>query len=489
MGFPDFSLAGHTIIVSDIHLTDVERSGNPNPLWKLFKLKKHFIDDDFRSFLEEMRRKINGPIELILNGDIFDFDSVMVLPEEPSFKVSWLEAKRGLFSEEAKSRFKIKIILDTHPVWIQAIRDFVLAGNRVIFIIGNHDMELHWTSVRQDILNYLNVPSEQSDLIRFCEWFYISNKDTLVEHGNQYDAYCVCSNPIHPLIKKGTKVSVRLPFGNLAGRYMINGIGLMNPYTIESYIKDSIWDYVSFYYHYVIRTQPLLPFTWFWSAMVTMVHSMIEGFLPPLIDPLTVDARIEDIAKRSNSSIFSILALKVIHVHPAIFNPFKIIRELWLDRAILLCLIVFGSFQFFSFLNVFANVSYIWFVVPLFFLIPIFIFYARSVRSEVDSAQHAAYSIGPLSARITKVKRIVYGHTHLECHQFINGIEMINTGTWSPAFHDIECTKPYGRRCFAWIRPSSDNPAESSERVSELYEWKKGQLVLIPKKLYNEEKC
>jgi UDP-2,3-diacylglucosamine pyrophosphatase LpxH len=409
-----------------------------------------------------------------LNGDIFDFDSVMAIPKDSNLHVNWLERLRGLSSEESKSRFKIRMILESHTVWVDALKRFVLAGNQVVFVIGNHDMELHWPSVRQDILDYLQLSPDKTSRVRFCEWFYISNQDTLIEHGNQYDAYCLCSNPIHPLIKKGSRILVRLPFGNLAGKYMVNGMGLLNPHATNSFIKESVWDYVSFYYKYVMRTQPFLLWTWFWSALVTLVYSITEGFLPALRDPLTVDARIEDIAKRANASVLVVLALKEVHVHPAIFNPIKILRELWLDRAILLGLIIFGSLQFFSFLNIFTNVSFWWFVIPMIVLMPAFIFYANSVESEVDSTQKAAFHMAPLSARITRVKRIVQGHTHLEGHQQVEAVEVLNTGTWSPAYHDVECKQPYGRKCFAWIKP-----VNGIDRQAELYEWKNPAPELI----------
>jgi hypothetical protein len=193
-----------------------------------------------------------------------------------------------------------------------------------------------------------------------------------------------------------------------------------------------------------------------------------EGFLPALNDPLTLDERITNIAQRANSSVGMLLSLKEVHVHPAIFNPFKILRELWLDRAILLGLIFFGSFQFFSFLNVFTNVSLIWLILPLIVLFPAFYFYASSVQSEVDAAQRVAFRKAPLSAKITHVKRVVQGHTHLESHSFTGGVEVLNTGTWSPAYHDVECKMPYGRKCFAWIQPDHKN----SKRVAGLYEWR-----------------
>lgn len=470
----DFTRAENTLVVSDIHLADAGELHPKFPLWKKFKLPELFVDKDFQLFLREMQSKIKGPIELVLNGDIFDFDSVMTIPKNSKLHVNWLERLRGLAPEEHKSKYKMQMILSSHPIWVRAIRDFVLAGNRVVFVIGNHDMELHWPSVQRELLDALNLPDAMRETVRFCEWFYISNQDTLIEHGNQYDAYCLCYNPVHPLIKKGSRILVRLPFGNLAGKFMVNGMGLMNPHAQNSFIKETMWEYFRFYYKYVMRTQPLLLWTWFWSAFVTLIESVTEGLLPALRDPLTVDARMSDIARRANSTVSVVLALKEVHVHPAIFNPFKILRELWLDRAILLGAILVVSFQFFSFLNIFAHVSFWWFLFPVIILMPAFIYYASSVQSEVDATQKSAFHMAPLSARITRVKRIVQGHTHMERHTEVDGIEVLNTGTWSPAYHDVECTQPYGRKCFAWIRPKS-----GPERESVLYEWTQSGPTLI----------
>ena len=467
----------NTIIVSDLHLCDAEPPHPRNPLWKRFKRPRHFVDRSFSDFLEHVQRKLirnDGavPIELVLNGDIFDFDSVMQAPGH--FEATWLEKKRGLASEEEKSRYKLSVILRDHAVWLSAVREFVMNGNRLVFVIGNHDMELHWPSVQQDFLRALDLPKDRVEAVRFCEWFYISNEDTLIEHGNQYDAYCLASNPIHPLIRKGSKVYVRLPFGNLAGKYMLNGMGLMNPHVDSSFIKSSFKEYFVFYYRYMMRTQPLLFWTWLWSAFVTLLYSLADGFLPAMRDPLTVPTRIADISSRAKATPMMVLSLRELHAHPAIFNPVKILRELWLDRALLLGLMVFGSFQAFSVMNVFVTVSVWWFIVPLAIMIPVFMSYAQSVDSEVDKTQTASFEMVPLSARIAKVSRVIHGHIHRERHSWIENIEYLNTGTWSPAFRDVECTQPFGRKCFAWIKPQG-----TGGRTSELYEWTDSGVELI----------
>lgn len=464
---PSYSVLStqHTLVVSDLHLSEAEPAHQKNPLWKRFKRPKLFIDRHFQSFLRHIPKLTQDRIELVLAGDIFDFDSVMKLSER--LKTSWLERLRGLHSEESKSHFKINTILDDHPVWVESMREFLQGGHSLIFIIGNHDIELHWPSIQTAILNRICSTDEQRARVRFCEWFYISNGDTLIEHGNQYDAYCMTNNPIHPMIRKTGKNYVRLPFGNIAGKFILNGIGLMNPHVDSSFIKQSFREYVIFFYKYVLRTQPFLIWTWFWGAMVTLLISLTDGLLPSMKDPLTAPQRVADIAERANGSPMLVWSLRELHAHPAIYNPIKILRELWLDRALLLGAIVFGSFQIFSMINVFINISILWFIFGVVALFPLFMFYARSIEPEVHATQNHSIKMAPIAARTAGVTRTIQGHLHHEIHTQFEEIEYINTGTWSPAYCDVECTKPYGRKCFAWIRPD----AKSIIRIASLFEW------------------
>ena len=263
---------------------------------------------------------------------------------------------------------------------------------------------------------------------------------------------------------------MRLPFGNLAGKFILNGMGLMNPHVDSSFIKSSAREYIIFFYRYVAKTQPFLLWSWIWSAAVTLVYSVREGLLPSQRDPLLTERRVSEMAQRANSTPQKLRALYDNHVHPAIFNPLKILRELWLDRALFLIFIFFLGFQFFSFINVFVPVSIWWFIIPVLILIPPFLFYAQSVESEVDHVRKNIREKISYSTQILGVKRAILGHTHKEIHTKIGEVELINTGTWSPAFHDVECTKPYGRKCFAWIKPGK------LERETQLYEWAQGKI-------------
>ena len=471
-----FTRADHTIVLSDVHLCEAEPTDPERPLWKRFKQRELFIDDCFARFLDYVQGVAEGSVELVFNGDLLDFDSVTVLPDEPGFRVSWLERLRGLGPEEPKSLFKVQRILQDHPVWFDAVRDFLGAGHRVIFVIGNHDLELHWPSVQQAVLEAIDPDGTLRERVRFCEWFYISNGDTLIEHGNQFDAYCLCADPVHPLVQLRSEPRVRLPFGDLAQRYMLNGMGLFNPYVEESFIRPA-GEYIKFFYRYVLRVQPLLALTWLWGALVTLIVSLREGFLPAIKDPLHLEERMEDIARRANSRPGVAHALREMSVHPAIFNPWKIAKELWLDRALLLALAAAVSFQTGTVLNVFAHMSVWWAALAFAILLPPVLFYARTVNSDIKNTERAIHKRLPLVAKVAGVKRVVLGHTHRERHIGIGGVELLNTGTWSPAYHDVECTRPFGRKCFAWMKP---DPAGQG-RLAELREWQDpGSEIFVP---------
>ncbi len=459
--------AQYTLILSDIHLADEEPPSPRSPLWKKFKSREYYIDGAFKKVLDSMEVQAKGPIELILNGDIFDFDSVMSLPDEPIFHISWLERRRGLNPEEPKSRFKIETILQAHHLWADALRSFMSRGNSVVFVIGNHDIELHWPQVQEAILGRIASTPEERARVSFVEWFYISNGDTLVEHGNQYDPYSLCMNPINPLIRKHQKLFLRIPFGNLAGKYLVNGMGLMNPHSEASYIKANFGEYMTFFFSYVLRIQPFIFWTWLWGSFVTLWVTVTEGIHPAQKDPLAIVDRIEEIATKANATPRTVLALRELHAHPACYNPFELLRELWLDRAIMLLLVFGTSFEVFLFFNLFTRTSIKMLAIPLVILFPAFAFYARSIRSGVQKSQEVAFNQMPVAAKIAGVKRVIHGHTHIAKHCIYSGIEHLNTGTWSPAFLDVECTKPYGKKCYAWIHPKENGES----RVSELFEW------------------
>lgn len=471
---PDFKTATHTAIISDLHLCEAEPVNLKYPLWKKFKTRQFFFDDTFEIFLKHCEERAQGgSVELILNGDIFDFDSVTRLPDQPVFHISKLEQQRGLFPREERSRYKIEVILKDHAEFVTSLRNFILRGNRAIFVIGNHDLELHFPEVQAEILHHLSLPDDKKKQVRFVEWFYISNQDTLIEHGNQYDPYCMCEDPVNPFVRGYNYVSLKLPFGNLACRYIMNGMGFFNPHVESNYIM-TLSEYLKFFFKYMFRAQPGLIFTWFFGSVITLIHSFIDRLRAPIRNPLTIEDRVSIIAEKSNADPRMVREMKELFVAPAASNPMLLARELWLDRAFMIFFSFFLIFQLMVLVRSIYHVSFFWAFIPLFLLLPFFLFYSKSITSLVSGYKEPDDRILAMTSAITKVKRVVYGHTHQTRHEIIGSVEHLNSGCWSPAFLDVECTKPVEQKNFVWI-----SPTEGGGRQAELFKFADGKAEIL----------
>lgn len=448
-----FLKADFTAILSDLHLCEAEPLHPKYPLWKKFKTRAFFFDDVFVDFLKHIQKKAEGKkIELVLNGDIFDFDSVTQIPERAVFRINWLEKKRGLYPRPERSKFKIECILKDHSVFIEGLKNFILSGNNVVFVFGNHDAEMHFPEVQDEITKALNLPEHRLGQVRFVEWFYISNQDTLIEHGNQYDPYCVYEDPVSPFTQGYNYKTMRLPFGNMACRYILNGMGFFNPHAEANYIM-SFSQYIGFFMKYMLKAQPFLMWDWFFGAVMTLTRSLVDRLNTPVKDPMKIENRVNFIAKKSNAEPRMVRELKELFVAPATGNPFLMARELWLDRAFIVMVAFFIIFELMFLIKQFFSISFYWAFIPLFIALPFFLFYSRSVSSLVKGYKEPDERIMNMSSRITKVRRIVYGHTHLPRHEMIGAVEHLNSGCWSPAFLDVECTKALDQKTFVWISP------------------------------------
>jgi len=443
-----------TAIVSDLHLTESEPFDPKRPFWKRYKSKDFFFDQDFAHFLIHLNQKTLGaPVELILNGDNFDFDAVMTLPAEPYFHVSWLERKAGLYPRPERARFKMEFIIKEHPIFFSALRDFILRGNKIVLIIGNHDIELHFQEVQNVLIKSLDLPSFLKDKFVIIPWFYVSGADTLVEHGNQYDPYCVFENPVNPFVYGRNFKTILLPFGDMTCRYMVNGMGYFNPHVDSNYIMD-LKGYVKFFFKYVVKTQPLLMLTWFWRSMVTLILVLYERFfLHSQSLGHALEARVQYIAKVSQVTPSQVYQMRESSVQPATRNPVLLLQELWLDRAFLFLLGFAAVFQVFLLIRQVIDISFLWGSVPILLLAPFFVFYSKSITSQVSAYKEPNDNLLLNAAKINNVQRIVHGHIHEVRHEMRGAVEYLNSGTWSPAFTDVECREKIDTKTFVWIEP------------------------------------
>ncbi len=482
-----FFKSDYTAIVSDLHLCEAEEPHKDYPLWKKYKSREFFFDQAFSKFLVEIQNMSEGnPIELILNGDIFDFDTVCSIPKKPQFRVSFIEKTRGLYAEESKSIYKIKSIFSYHPIWTRSISEFIKNGNKVVFVVGNHDLELLWTGVQEQIVKLLNLESEEKNRVRFCEFFYISNQDTLIEHGHQYDPYCRAEDPLRPFVLRYNKVEVKIPFGNLASRYMINGMGFFNPYLDTNFIMG-LGEYIRFFFKYMLRAQPFLLLTWLWGATITLVHTIRDRLRTPIKEPLTFEKFVDFVAIKANATPGMVRQMNELAIPSASAKPFLILRELWLDRAILFALALLCVFMLAWFISYFLEISLLLMMLPFLVFVPYFIFYSRTFESKVMDFKEPEERTLSMAGQITGTKRVIYGHTHIVRHEMFGPIEHLNSGTWSPAFKDVECIEKEEQRTFVWIEPHLKGE-KNAPRYANLFQMTDKGPVLFFKKARLEDK-
>jgi len=469
-----------TLIVSDLHISESEPVNPKRPLWKRYKQKDFFFDEALIKCIEFVENKpsVEGPAvktELILNGDTFDFDSVTQTPSDGKNPVSLSHKKWGLGSQEWMSIYKIERIIEEHRWWLQQLGAFIQRGNSVVFVIGNHDLELHWPTVQERVVKAMNLTEDHLEGVRFCSWFYLSGGDTFITHGHQLDAMCSVRDPVNPFIQLRRKAAVRLPFGEHASRCMLNTMGYFNPHATRNYIMNSR-EYLRFFANYMVKTQPLIVITWFTGAIATFVRTTIHHMLPPMRDPLFVEEKTDDIAASANVTPAQVRRLAAAGTPPASANPLKILRELWLDRALLIIGSLLFGIQFILALNMVWPISPWWALGPALLLSPLIFIYAHSVHSSVFATPLLSKPSAKLLSQITGVNRIVLGHNHVpECSK-LDDVEYINSGSWSPAYSEPECINRIGTPTFVWIGKTE----QKSRRTATLWRWPEGTLEPVP---------
>ena len=226
------------IVISDLH---IGRGKNP-ATGRYFNLEAFFYDRDFERFCryicdDAAARGVK--LRLVLNGDIFDF--LRVEPVDPTDEPDRVEKRRRDRTTPAAIVRIVAEILAGPPGLARGLAYVLRFAEEVIFLPGNHDLEMQWSSVQAEIRRALlaEVESQAGEeaakradqRLRFESWFYHEPGRLWIEHGCQYDP----ENSFTYLLRSGLEseaASVHqaeydLPLGNFFQRYLYNAFGHM----------------------------------------------------------------------------------------------------------------------------------------------------------------------------------------------------------------------------------------------------------------------
>lgn len=427
--------ADRYLVVSDLHLADIEDHEDE---WKYFKGSDYVFDGDLVALIEDFAGRGGGPGTLILNGDIVDFDLVTAVPADPPWPLSPGEGRRGLAATPEKSAWKLSLILEHHPVFVAALARFLAGGHRVVWVLGNHDRELHFSEVRQVLRDALDAAAAAhgaeipADALTFEPWFFYVPGRIYAEHGQQYDYYNSFRHVLDPVMLRRGQREIALPMGNISNRLLMGRMGYFNPHA-----GDYILNMFSYFLHwlrlYAFRRHSLV-FTWFFGSLLAM-KSLLGTKRRARRKPTGVAADMEALRRRMGMSPAELAGLRRLQRAPITDRVFRIVREFWIDRVVLAGLMTGGTIA----LALVPIPLWIKLMVPLTCFPLVYFLYesvaqGETVFSAADKLTWFAREIGD----VLRVPVVTFGHTHEPQVVAVGpGISYVNSGTWAPV------TAPY----------------------------------------------
>jgi UDP-2,3-diacylglucosamine pyrophosphatase LpxH len=230
--------------VSDLHLGP----GRDSRTLRYDPTDNFTADVAFAEFLGKHQPPSDTPALLVLNGDIFDFVRISDHPQTESDFVAWQESLRslgmaksieelrklharerryGLRTDDYKSVWKLTHIAKGHRVLFKALGNWNAAGGWIVFVKGNHDVEMYWDlvqkSVRQEIADAVTAAVKGERILFVQDSLTIRN--VYIEHGHRFESITSVDGP--PTLPGGTEL--RLPLGSFVNRYVINDLEGLEP--------------------------------------------------------------------------------------------------------------------------------------------------------------------------------------------------------------------------------------------------------------------
>ncbi|WP_437600682.1 hypothetical protein [Sorangium sp. So ce590] len=465
--------------ISDIHLCELEPTAG---LWMRYRQAPYSPDGEIAAMLDalrgEIRRGAGGPgglnglnappdeLTLVLNGDIFDLDAPRVLDNESVVHDLPRTAEHAVPAMEA--------ILRDHPVFVAAVGRVVADGHTVVFVAGNHDIQLTLPEVRDAVKRRLveaalhalsardGAPPASAALalraalaerVLFRAWFHRTRDGVIVEHGNQYDSYCCYRYPMAPFGRKPGEIQPTM--GSLVSRLLVSRMGYFNPHVDSSFMLSGL-GYLAHWARYYLFTGRSLVLAFAVGALRTMIELVRRR------DPCRRALRRADLgaaARETGAPFPAVVKHARLFARPAEDCLGRVARELWLDRLGLVLVGLVATLACLCWMP--AGLA------PAVLLAPtLLVAYERAIpKPTLDAVWQGVNQAARRVARAHRAKAVIFGHTHNPEGSWEDGVFFGNTGSWSAAFEDIACTKPvFEARPLVWLR--SDEGARPEAPLS-----------------------
>jgi len=172
----------------------------------------------------------------IAQSGTFCVDEVWAEP-----RLSGREERYGLGTTATEAAWKLRRIAAGHPTFFQALARFVARGHRVVYVKGNHDVDIYWPLVQETFRDLVieagkrcpdlkGVDWEQMrGRVEFCPWVYYEPGVAYIEHGNQYEPANFFRDFLNPVLPEDPQ-RLELPLGSFFVRYIFNFLEAIHPW-------------------------------------------------------------------------------------------------------------------------------------------------------------------------------------------------------------------------------------------------------------------
>jgi UDP-2,3-diacylglucosamine pyrophosphatase LpxH len=476
------------VVVSDLHLG----RGFDRSTKRYHRLEAFFYDHDFRAFcawLCDDARRRGEPFTLILNGDVFDL--LRIEPEEVGEDGTRREKRYGPLPTPPIAARMVADILAGHPEWVEALCDVLYAGHDLVLISGNHDLELQWPQVQEELRHALHDRlaarghAAALERLRFEPWFVYEPGRIWIEHGCQYDPenafrYSLRSKLAgSPLVAELAERD--MPLGNFFQRYLYNAFG-----SISFIVPSTRANYR--YFRFLLANQPRLLYRVARSQGRFMLQLLRRMARPP--DPelhraaqAAHDAELEELAERSG------LGHRLREIEALRFQGTDTARAVYgIGRQVVKLAIgsVMGAVLVIALLTASAHAIdslAVGFGLKALLSLVLYVSFgalaavalvAAAVRLPPDESPRPLRLAAARIAALLDVPIVTFGHSHEEVVSRSGGAKArwyFNTGTWLAVFsHDVLVPRPTVQYTFLRVRGHE----------GELLQWSPGRADALP---------
>ncbi len=442
-------LEKNILVISDLHLGEGIRPGvaNVSYLRQMVRLVRALVR--FLAYYTEHRLG-ERPWQLVINGDMVDFMSVMILPpavdatatadadvdvaDDPEDRLY------GLGFGERQSQKKLEGVIARHQGVFGRLAEFVKAGNELVVVVGNHDVEFHYPSVQATLVEWLcglacgvGAGEEQRAAFRrqilFCPWFYYRKDLIYIEHGHQYDEYCSFDYLLHPVAhnKKtgGTKSRIALSVAHMGMRYFANQLPEYDPHTAESW---GLFDYARWAWARGLRGAIRL--SYFYGLLIWRMVEVWYSLVDRKSDGerrAVHHQRLSALSKEYQIAEEKLMALDALRRVPATKRLWSLLSALFIDRVLLGAAALLAGGICLARLH---GLSRAW--VPALIVVGAAVINEALNRGRLVSPAQRLRSAPQFIRELIRAPFIVFGHSHAPERVALDGGGVyFTTGSWA----------------------------------------------------------